>query len=326
MWLSQFLVVSAAMAIACAMPVLQRQTSNSRLLFESTRGIFFENVFTRSNGHLLLTTFDQGRIYSLDPSSPNPEPQLVAQIPGSNSSFGISEISPEVFAISSGNYIISDFRFIRGSAKITTLDLTRGFREGRKPVMRTVAQVANTTMLNGMVSLPFSPHVVLSADSNAGQVFRINTLTGSVKVIFQQPLLAGTSELPMGINGMKILDDHLYFTSSAHGFYGRFRINAQGSIVGELEQLSLLPAGWGLRYDDFTLNSEGVAYVATQTSKLVQITADGNQTILLDDSTDLVPRFPTAAALSKDEQTVYLVTGGSSTDPSKGGQIIEVKV
>lgn len=117
MWLSQFLVVSAAMAIACAMPVLQRQTSNSRLLFESTRGIFFENVFTRSNGHLLLTTFDQGRIYSLDPSSPNPEPQLVAQIPGSNSSFGISEISPEVFAISSGNYIISDFRFIRGSAK-----------------------------------------------------------------------------------------------------------------------------------------------------------------------------------------------------------------
>ncbi|KAF4983018.1 hypothetical protein FDECE_17398 [Fusarium decemcellulare] len=237
MWLPRLLGFFAIIATVCASPVHPQKTANPRLLFESTEGIFFENVVTRSNGHLLLTTFNEGRIYSFDPLSPTQEPRIVAQISGTNGSLG------------------------------------------------------------------------------------------SVDVIFQHPMLTGTPELQMGINGIKVLDDYFYFTSSGRGLYGRFPIDAQGNIIGDLEELAWLPAGWALGYDDFALSKEGVAYVATQTNELIKITADGNQTILLDENMDLVPNSPTAATLSRDEQTVYPVTSGSSSvDSSKAGEIIEFRL
>ncbi|KAL5611355.1 hypothetical protein FOBRF1_007472 [Fusarium oxysporum] len=328
MWLFKCLPVFLTVAdVACARPLLRRHEPNARQLFESTSGVFFENVIVRSNGHLLMTTFNEGRVYSFDPRASNSTPQVVAHIPGVNGSLGISEIYPDVFAVNSGDFIGSELSLVEGTAKVVTLDFTKEHDQGKEPVIKTVARVPNTTMLNGMASLPYSPHVVLCADSKLGRIFRINTLTGSTKVIYQHPLLARNAKFQLGMNGLRVLEDHLYFSSTASRLFGRFAIDAQGNIIGDMERLAWLPESWATGYDDFALSKDGVAYVATQTNKFIRISADNKQVILLDEHTKLAPKSPTSAALSKDEKFLYLITGGSGlTDPVKGGQIIEVRL
>ena len=302
--------------------------SGNRQIYQFPNATFIENIAVRPNGHLLLDTFDQGRVYSIDPAATNPKPYIIAQLPAATAIGGIAQIEPDVFAVCGGILNQTTRRLLEGTAKIFLLDL----REcGTQPsqscaAVDTVATVFDTESLNGMTALPQYPQTVLTVDSVGGRIFRTNTVTGYVDVAFQNDNLAIGKDSPpgaLGGNGIKIYGGHLYFTNSMLQLFGRIPITATGEPTGEV---ATIVSGKSIKvaYDDFAITSAGISYVAGHPSTLVRITQNGEQDIISNESDSVTLLEPTSVALSVDEKKLYVVTGGTITDGiARGGQVVE---
>lgn len=295
--------------------------SFARELYQFPNETFIENVAVLSDGRLLLNTFDDGQIYILDPSSPNPEAHVLAKIPGINQLTGIAQIKHNVIAVS-GGVAGADFSFVNGSALVATVDLNH---IGGSAVVKIIAKITDTMMLNGMVALPDAPHIVLSADSINGRIFRTNTITGDVDIAFRDDLIGPGPDpqiVPLGANGLEIHKGYLYFTNSNLQFFARVSINKQGYATGEIEEIYRMPPGHFNAFDDFSMTRQGTAYIGSQRDSLVMITPDGYLKTLLGPESQVKLLSPTSVVLTKDEKTAYVVTGGVN---GLGGQVVQVR-
>ena len=81
------------------------------------------------------------------------------------------------------------------------------------PTISKIVDIPNSTLLNGMTRL--SNHEVLIADSVLGVIWRVDTHSGAQAIVIDDPALkpSGTT-LQIGVNGVHIAGDLLYFTSS----------------------------------------------------------------------------------------------------------------
>ncbi|KAJ5461716.1 uncharacterized protein N7458_003268 [Penicillium daleae] len=291
-------------------------------LFNFSSYVDIENSALRPNGHLLLTTFDQGRLYTLDPSSRAPEAHLVAALPGATALCGITAIDHDKFAIVGG---------IRGSYSYTnetiyTVDFTR---DTVKPIIHTVARIPNAAMLNGMASLPTQPHIVLIADSRLGCLFRIDTKTGISKIAFKDDSLAApaNASIPIGINGLKVARGYVYFTNTARGTFSRVSVSADGLDFGDVELIATLNMdATGGDWDDFALDTDGVAYVAQPDNSIARVEPDGQQAIVAGGGGTKDIIGPTSVQIGRNG-TLYVTTRGGTVDGiSYSGQVVEVQL
>ncbi|KAI1330019.1 hypothetical protein F5Y16DRAFT_416609 [Xylariaceae sp. FL0255] len=181
-----------------------------------------------------------------------------------------------------------------------------------------------------MAALPNAPHIVFDAGSKEGRIFSVNTDTGEVKVAIQHEALEPGPPRPgpvppLGINGLRVRDSHVYFTNSAKGIFGCFRIDANGVITDELQILANSFADDRI-YDDFTFDYGGNAYIAVHPSSVVKFSTAGVQTIMAGDELEggSPLHHPTSAALANDGNSIYLVTGEKFGNPRQGGQIVRI--
>lgn len=298
-----------------------------RELFRFPNGTqFLESVKVRSNGHLLINTFDDASMYTLNPKEKNPQARFVVKIPDATGLTGLAQIAPDVFAASAGVLNYTDLTFTRGSAKIVSVDLKN--HGNGPPTVKTIAKFPNAGLLNGMAALPHHPHIIFSVDSKDGSIHRVNTRTGKTDTIYQDPRLTpgpAPKILPLGINGIKVHDDYLYLTVTESQLYCRLKISRDGDVVGDLETLVQLagkePA---MIPDDFVIDRRGDAYIGAHPNSIVKRTRNGD-----------VSRFvygpllegPTATALSANGKTLYIVTTGSrDVAKGKGGRVLEVSL
>jgi hypothetical protein len=194
--------------------------------------------------------------------------------------------------------------------------------------------VPGATGLNGMAALPAMPRVVLSADSHGSCIHRINTLTRLVDVAFADPLLSYGPNFKVGINGLKIFNGYVYFTNSGEGTFAQVNINDDGSKAGDVEIIARLtgePPGMGHAFDDFTLDSDGNAYVTLHNNEIVKITPDGTQTTFAGGNDSTVFKNPTSAATSQDGKSIYVATAGATAGKTPGemvfnGQVIQLSI
>lgn len=206
----------------------------------------------RSNGHLLLTTFDQGRLYTLDPLSHAPQVELVASLPGAAALCGIAAIADDKFAIVGG---------VRGNYHYTnetvyTVDFST---DAANPSIRAIARIPNASMLNGLSSMPNQPHIILMGDSQLGALFRVDTTTGESKLALKHELLVApaNASLPIGVNGVQVVGEYVLFTNSARNIFGRIQVSADGQRFGDVDDVARLDSSSG-DWDDFIVDSAGV--------------------------------------------------------------------
>jgi hypothetical protein len=297
-----------------------------RQLYQFPEATFIENIAIRSNGHLLLNTFANASTYTLDPSTDSPKAELIAQVPGITGLTGIAQVAHDVFAVTGGISDIANYAWEAGTAQTAIINFKKCEKNG-KPTVKTVAKGGNTTMLNGMTALPKHPYIVLHAGSKEGNIFRTNTATGAFDIAFHDEKLgfSAGAPVPLGINGLHVHGDYLYFTNSAQQFFGRVKITDKGDRAGDIEEIARVETvPGGAAYDDFSLARDGTAYIGLHPHFLVKVTPDGKQTVLVDDSGDIVLAGPTSTALSKDEKTVYVVTGGTNEASGGRGQVVAV--
>lgn len=278
-----------------------------------------------------LSTFDLGRLYDFDPQVPNSEPHVAAQLPGVSALTGIAELAPDLFAVTGGQLNTTAVRFAPGSLKLYTVDF-RNSSANDMPIVRTVANVTNTIMLNGMLPLPAFPHIILSADLIGGRIFCVDTTTGSVNVVLQDPLLSlclsnQTRFAPLGVTGIKLRDNYMFFTNLAQGTFGRVPVSLRGDVLCAVEIMTniSLSAEAGVAYDGFAFDSYGIAFVALHPNSLVKIEPDGRETMVVGGGNNTLLQSPISVALSTDGTKIYVVTGGAMDGGlSDGGQVIEV--
>ncbi|PLB46501.1 NHL repeat-containing protein [Aspergillus steynii IBT 23096] len=295
-------------------------SQSARQLFNFSTSVTIENSALRPNGHLLLTTFDQGRLYTLDPSSSNPQAELVASFPGATAISGIASIGTDKFAVVGG--VRGNYQY--DNETLYSIDLA----DSSKPI-NVVAHLPEAVILNGMAALPTAPHVVLISDSRVGGIFRVDTDTGAVDIAWKDELLTAPSDaaMPIGVNGLKVRDGYVYFTNTAQGLFGRAAIDDRGDKIGDVEVVTRIETDGDDRWDDFAFDKSGVAYVAQPDSALARIDVDGEQTVIVGGGNSSVLVGPTSVTLSKDEKTAYVTArGGSVGDVEYSGHVVEVSL
>lgn len=113
----------------------------------------------------------------------------------------------------------------------------------------------------------------------------------------------------------------LYFTNSAQGSYGRIPITHDGSAAGNVEMLVGV-GGPSAEYDDFNMNREGNAWIATHPNAVVEVTTEGKQGNITRDGdiTGLIQPVSVkfGRGSRREEKTLYVVTAGCDT---AGGQV-----
>ncbi|KAJ5775664.1 uncharacterized protein N7511_000675 [Penicillium nucicola] len=286
-----------------------------------TTPVDIENSILRPNGNLLLTTFDQGRLYTLNPSDPTPKINLVTALPGATAICGITAIDTDKYAIVGG---------IRGSYHYDNETLyTVDFSDDRAlPAVDIVAHIPNAEMLNGMASLPANRHIVLIADSRLGSLFRVDTRTGVSGIVLTHPALAAPSNasLPIGINGLKVVGGFVYFTNSALNIFARIPVSGDGGRFGQVQILARLDAAAGEDWDDFAIDAEGTAYIAQPENSLARVTADGEYSVVVEagDGLDLIG--PTSVQIAPGGVLYVTTRGGDVGGYTYGGQVVAVQL
>ncbi|KAK4465329.1 hypothetical protein QBC42DRAFT_218862 [Cladorrhinum samala] len=322
------LIVSLLPLLSLAAPFPCKQAKLTELYsFTPSNPLFVENILTLPDNRLLLTTFSPtGDLFVLDPNSQTPKPITVTSFPNTTVQLGIAPLGNHRYAVATG--ILGDLVFVYGTGNIRIISLPPQSNTARQ---LDVIPVPDTYILNGMISLPKRPHVLLSADSTGGRILRTDTRTKRTTTVLSDPGLLGPGNntvLPLGVNGIKIRGGHLYFTNSALGLFGRVRINEDGTRFGsEIEVLSRLRGeiGYANAFDDFAIDERtGDAYVTWHDRSLVRISRKRGEGDGKGWKQEVVLKAPTAVAFGNSGKELYVTTAGQVNGTRIGGQVVKV--
>ncbi|KAF5127406.1 hypothetical protein E5D57_008338 [Metarhizium anisopliae] len=304
-------------------------SSNARVIHQFPNGTWLENIAERRNGNLLVTLLDLPELYQVDPRNPA-NATLVHNFAGYTSLFGIAETSPDVFAIIAGNFTPS-----AGTQEGTYAIWSADFAGCKGAEVSKIVDIPEAKLLNGMTTLDAKTGEVLVSDSGRGLVLRVDTKSGEYTTVLENDVFqpAPTAPIQLGINGIRLLGDHLYYTNTYASVYGRVAINpATGEAAGPFETISTDVMG-----DDFALDNQGNAYIAANPANdVVRVDRDSVAEVLAGNLNSTLVPGPTAAWLGKAQdrdgkRTLYVVTSGGQAGPingtyTEGGKILALEV
>ncbi|KAI0407910.1 hypothetical protein F4802DRAFT_492990 [Xylaria palmicola] len=327
MLLSTLTLLASACGAALASPTNLPRAAGlplpSRTIYQlddTVPGSWFENIALRSNGDLLVTMLQPfAAVYAIQkPLSGSPKASII-NFDNSNGLLGISETSPDVFAVSGGTFSALAVP-VEGTMAMWTLDLT-----GRKPTTQLVTKMPEAVFLNGVITVPgCSTPYVLVADSGLSLVWRVNMKTGKYDVAAEVPEMQSvpTASLPLGVNGVKIRNGYLYFTNSNLAAIYKLAIDKTGVAVkgAKAELVAKLSAPF---VDDFDIDAKGNFWVATNMNSTVEYAKPGSTGIIVvGKPTELTVGGDTSLAFGGktkfDKNIVYTVTGGAQSRPVNG--------
>ncbi|KAH8799100.1 hypothetical protein F5884DRAFT_812696 [Xylogone sp. PMI_703] len=311
MQLKNYLFCLASISLAPSLALCHTPAPRSIYTFPPNHWI--ENLAVRSNSKLLVTSLSVPTLYELNPLHPNSTPSIVHTFDNGTGNSGITEISPDVFAVINGVWEIAKERAVLGTLSIYIIDF---FSSPNSPGVKHVANVPNSTCLNGLAAIPFTPYI-LASESASGVIWRINTLTGKVDIAFASPffdtLNASSPGAIIGINGIKIHDSFVYFSTTSQGLFGRVPINGGGDQVGNLEisvDVNVTATGFG--FDDFSVTDDGTAWIATHPDSIMRVAPDQTQFLISNAS---VLHTPSSTAFGRgsveQSKTLYITVAGT---------------
>lgn len=293
-------------------------------------GSWVDNIVLRSDGSLLLTRLDVPEVWSINTESGNAS--LAHSFPNATSCFGISEIDHDVFAVVVGNFSTKTYAPTPGSFSVQKLDFSRmndttNERSTKGPAVSNIASLPEAQALNGMTSFTKDSHLVLIADSPKGAVWKVDTMTGEYSVALNDTSLqpAEGQALPLGVNGLKVLDGYLYFSSTTRMQYGRVKVNDDATPAGEFEIIAS-----GFLPDNLDVSKDGFAYIATDPqNSVVRVSPSGQISLVAGGQLSTQIPGATSCRLTKDEKTLYVGTSGGQVAPVLGtfkepGKIVEI--
>lgn len=195
--------------------------------------------------------------------------------------------------------------------------------------MSLIANLTDVVLPDGVATLPADSSVVLVSDAARGVIWRVNIATGDYSVAIDDAAFKPTDEVPLGVNGIHILNSELYFTNLATNSVGKVTITPNGSTASAVQILTTE----ALAADDFALSDNGIVYAAGANT-MWQVSAGGHIVAFVGDPGSTVLQGIKSARFGRtalDKDVLYLSTqGGLLEDPPgsaiHGGQLLAVDV
>lgn len=236
-----------------------------QVIHEFPLGTWLENLALRTSypPGVLVNMLSSPDMY-LVPTNPPSAPVHIAHIPYNLGLTGIAEMGHDVFYAIAGNFSADTFHVQVGSFSIWQVDLRGlpGLPRNLTSKTRKVVDIPEG-LLNGLTVLNPVEGILLAADSELGVVWSINVHTGETAVAINDTALAPvqSSPLPLGCNGLHIVDQNLYFTNTNKASSSRVPLDmTTGRATGPVETLVQTP---NISPDDFTLDFQGNVWLAS---------------------------------------------------------------
>jgi hypothetical protein len=281
-------------------------------------GSWVDNIVLRSNGNLLLTRLDVPEVWSVNTTSGNAT--LAHSFPNATSCFGIAEIEDDVFAVVVGNFSTTTYQPTAGSFSVQKLDFNIDAEEDERvsqvAAVSHIAALPEAQALNGMTSFTKESNLVLIADSPKGAVWKVNTKTGDYEIALNDTTMmpAEGQALPLGINGLKLVNGYIYYSSTTRMEFCRVKVDENANAVGEFEVIAS-----GFLPDNMDVAPDGTAYIATDPqNSVVRITPYGQISLVAGGQLSTQIPGPTSCRLTSDRKTLYVGTSGGQVAPVLG--------
>ncbi|KAL6901087.1 hypothetical protein GGI43DRAFT_403999 [Trichoderma evansii] len=307
----------------------------NRVISQFPAGVWIENIAVRSNGNLLLTSFQpNATLYEVsDLDCQTPTVTRLFTVDTITSFFGITETSEDVFAIAGGNFSEST-----GIGKNSSCLWRADFNHGQPSYPELVASLPDAVLLNGATTVPQSNRLVLVADSILNVIWRVDMKEGTVDKAAQfSPEIEASSSVNIGINGIHIHDGYLWFTNdtaTANPATGdletsmyRVKVDENGGVADgtSAEKALTLPSG---AMDDFIYGpgESNIKWIAAnKENKVFAAAPDGKYAVVAVASDSFEVTTATACKFGKtrgDSHILYVSTGGGKINGTTvGGKV-----
>ncbi|KAJ5326861.1 uncharacterized protein N7506_009963 [Penicillium brevicompactum] len=273
---------------------------------------WFENLAVRSNGNILATRIDSPELWSIVPSGNSSQighGSRLMKFPNATSTMGIAEIDHDVFAVLTGNVSLPAINPTPGSFVVWTVNLTTAV-----PGVKILADIPGGQFLDGMTK--FGNDLLLISDALKGVIWRLNITTGESSLALSDTSMLPAAHQPVqvGVNGVKVWHNYLYFTSTSQEIFARVPLNANATAVGPVEVITS-----GFAFDDFILTPNGTAYLSTNPeNELIQVSPQGRVRLFAGYQFMLSVGGSTAVAVNPEHSMMYVATSGAQFAPVLG--------
>lgn len=282
-------------------------------------GSWIDNIVLRPDGSLLLTRLDVPEVWSVDTDSGYAT--LVYSFPNATSCFGISEIDDDVFAVVVGNFSTETYAPTPGSFSLQKLSFqshnaSDQRRDFQSPIATRIVSLPDAQALNGMATFTKESHLVLIADSPKGVVWKVNTQTGDYAIALNDTTMlpAKGQALPLGVNGLKVLDGYVYYSSTTRMEFCRVKVNEDATAAGEYQVIAS-----GFLTDGLDVALDGTGYIATDPqNSVVRVTPYGQISLVAGGQLSTQMPGATSCRLTADGKTLYVGTSGGQVAPVLG--------
>ncbi|KAM3554040.1 hypothetical protein ARSEF4850_006636 [Beauveria asiatica] len=202
--------------------------SNGQSLYQFENGTWVDNIAVRANGNLLVTLIDRPELYEINPFERPTSAKLVYRFSEYVSLLGTIQVGPEVFTVVAGNFTRQT-----GPEPETWAVWKADFSGGEEAHVSEVADIPGAVFLDGMVALDPEAGTVLVGDAAEGVIFRLDTNTGEYALLQRDESFRPSADaaLPVGLNGIRISENHLYYVNTFNPLYGRVPSNEPHVII-----------------------------------------------------------------------------------------------
>lgn len=218
-----------------------------RELYNWPNGSWIENISVRPNGNLLISQSTPKAVVWQVKEPWNDEPeveQAYAFDEWADRLIGIGETTPDKYIVVGSRFYSTDPQSSQVERTFCAMELDFT-QDSKSPSARLVARFPHANLLQSVSALPWDRTVVLISDQyllhpradwedltpGPGQIWRLDTKTGEHELIMTNYAEMNTTYqhgLDVGINGIKIHGDHLYWLNMDTGGAYRVRIDKHG--------------------------------------------------------------------------------------------------
>lgn len=224
----------------------------SSVVKEFNRFTFLESILSGADGSIYTTSIMEGIIYRTKDGKISKLTKFNGRL------VGITFLDDEnILATGETNQkepIILKVNVITGESKI-------------------VAKISEAVLLNGILKL--NKNTLLIADSFKGVIWKVDIKSGLASIWLDHELAASPNEGVPGVNGIKMFNNHIYFSNTGKMLIVKIPLNKNGSartpkIVSE-----------NVFVDDFTMDRTGNIFGATHIyNSVIKINPKGDVSII----------------------------------------------
>lgn len=201
------------------------------LLTQLPSDAWFEGMVARPSGDLLLARVDQPQLYSLSTADPEAEPEVLYTFPEDvcTGVINLCELAgcPDEYILLTGRVDLAQVQ-----ADSFVLWRVRLGAAGTPPAVTKVAELPQAGLALDVAAA--SPRTVLVCDAPTRSIYAVDVATGASAVFLTDDVFApaGPDDF-FGINTLRVVGAHLWFTNSSRGVLGRLPVR-RDPATGEL--------------------------------------------------------------------------------------------